>query len=327
MRRVGAPEVGAAHRTSIHRSRVQRTAGNRRRRRPQPIVPGHRAPAAHHLRPRGVAAPMPAAFGAVGHAHEGREGHPLESGIAEDAQSVEEIRSNVEILVEVVAALSASVAISTVCINGELHCIMTTIVFCELSSVFVLIRDYVLLSFELGVWRLDYNKIAAHALLRVVDGKMFALRVTSKLLERRKQKSALFLCQLPSLVETGFVDTLRKMGESEGPVSTMEWQDEQQLDLIMDRLVRDTWEGKGGCILDALCRKDGEGDGFSLSVVAAEKSSLVQACKDIVATQKLLVCEGTEAAMSCAAASILAHFHLGKFERRASCLVREYAIS
>ena len=164
----------------------------------------------------------------------------------------------------------------------------------------------------LGVWRLDYNKTVARVLLQIIGTNVFAARVAMKLLIRRKQKSALFLSQLPASVDIGFVDALHKMGEVEGPVSITENQDEQQLNLIMDRLVRDTWDGKAGCILDAVLRREHVNGSVTLSVDVAEKCVLVQACKDILASRKIVVSEGMDAAMSCAADSIFAHFQLGK---------------
>lgn len=94
-------------------------------------------------------------------------------------------------------------------------------------------------------------------------------------------------------------------------MSISETQDEQQLNLIMDRIVRDAWDGKEGCTLDFLLRKEIEEGVFALSVAVAEKCSLPQACKDIVTSRKIIVSEGMDAAMSCAADSALAHFQLG----------------
>jgi hypothetical protein len=49
----------------------------------------------------------------------------------------------------------------------------------------------------------------------------------------------------------------------------------------------------------------------ALCVAVAAKCSLTQACKDAVASRKIVVSEGIEAAMCCAADSVLAHFQLG----------------
>eukprot|EP00590_Aulacoseira_subarctica_P009634 CAMPEP_0172433464 /NCGR_PEP_ID=MMETSP1064-20121228/68222_1 /TAXON_ID=202472 /ORGANISM="Aulacoseira subarctica , Strain CCAP 1002/5" /LENGTH=746 /DNA_ID=CAMNT_0013181387 /DNA_START=156 /DNA_END=2393 /DNA_ORIENTATION=- len=216
-----------------------------------------------------------------------------EQGSSRDSASDSEVsyasdcsRSKRGLFVELLAALIACVTTSTVCVNG--------------------------------VWRLDYNKTVARVLLQIIGTNVFAARVAMKLLIRRKQKSALFLSQLPASVDIGFVDALHKMGEVEGPVSITENQDEQQLNLIMDRLVRDTWDGKGGCILDTLLRSELVNGSVTLSVVVAEKCVLVQACKDILASRKIVVSEGMDAAMSCAADSIFAHFQLDALAAYAS---------
>lgn len=133
------------------------------------------------------------------------------------------------------------------------------------------------------------------------------MQLASKLLKHRKQKSALFLSQLPALVDVGFVEKVK----TAGPLSISESQDDQQLNLIMDRIVRDSWGGREGCILDFFLRKEMMDGAFALCVVIAAKCSLTQACKDVVASRKIVVSEGMEAAMSCAADSALAHFQLG----------------
>lgn len=84
-----------------------------------------------------------------------------------------------------------------------------------------------------GVWKLDYNKIAARALLRVISQKNIAIQISSKLLKHRKQKSALFLSQLPTLVDVEFVEKIK----TAGPLSIRKNQDDQQLNLIMDRML------------------------------------------------------------------------------------------
>jgi len=83
------------------------------------------------------------------------------------------------------------------------------------------------------VWKLDYNKIAARALLRVISQKNIAIQISSKLLKHRKQKSALFLSQLPTLVDVEFVEKIK----TAGPLSIRKNQDDQQLNLIMDRML------------------------------------------------------------------------------------------
>lgn len=133
-------------------------------------------------------------------------------------------------------------------------------------------------------------------------------------MKHRKQKSALFLSQLPTLVDVEFVEKIK----TAGPLSIRKNQDDQQLNLIMDRIVRDGWGGREGCTLDFLVRKEMKNSACALCVAVAAKCSLTQACKDAVASRKIVVSEGIEAAMCCAADSVLAHFQLDALSNFAS---------
>jgi len=185
-----------------------------------------------------------------------------------------------EHVVEVVASLCVSVMTSSVCISG--------------------------------VWRLDYDRIATNALLGAIAGNKCAQNTACRLIEQRRLKSASFLTQLPSLVDTACLDSI-KSGLNGGPLSIMEGTDEQQLDIIMDRIVRDEFGEEGYCILDKLVRfENGNKTNFMIDIATRGKPKDISnhLCKALSPNSPSPFDEGKAAAQNCASSSTLAHFYL-----------------
>jgi len=185
-------------------------------------------------------------------------------------------------VVEVVASLCVSVVSSTACVNG--------------------------------IWRLDYDTIAAHALIGVISQDEFAKDTATNLIELRRRQSATFVAQLPSLLDTSGVENL-KGNPFDGPKTIVDDQDEDHLDLLMDQIVRDSFDDSSGSVVDALKLIKTQEPKIKISkslIKIAEKSS-TQILSSLISSPSQMLfftSEDKNKTLQCAASSSIANFQL-----------------
>jgi len=106
-----------------------------------------------------------------------------------------------------------------------------------------------------GVRVLEYDKIAAHALLCAIRDNPRALQMAAKLIERRRSQTASFMSQLPSLIDK--TPVTRLSGEFRGgpsaPKSIPE-DDEQRLGLLMNRIFYERHGKDNASVIEGLVR-------------------------------------------------------------------------
>jgi hypothetical protein len=197
-----------------------------------------------------------------------------------------------------------------------------------------------------GLWRLDYSKTAARALLTMIRRKPFLAKDAADLLQRQWRKATLFVKQIPSLVDTSAMDYLRlREGDpassssntaasgdtapdgTAAPSSTSTAADEQLQDLLMDRLVRDSISGAARIIagtnsgegepLHKIPRQGGDNMVDDLLVIAiSDKTMLANAspliCQSICSQgARQVTTSNLDVTMDSAISSLSAYFQFG----------------
>lgn len=178
-----------------------------------------------------------------------------------------------------------------------------------------------------GIWQLDFDRTAAHALLCASAGNCSGRATAAKLIEHRRRQSSTFLSQLPARIDTASLNSLLRGGERDGPKSIPEDRNEQRLDLIMDRIFFDPFEEK--TVLEYFVRKRVRKQGIRewagpCCVPVATKSSLDDVsgflCQDSEQKNEAIEShKGLDASIRVAARSALAHLQLDAF----SSLIKE----
>jgi len=106
-----------------------------------------------------------------------------------------------------------------------------------------------------GLKVLEYDKIAAHALLCAIRDNSRALQMASKLIERRRGQTVSFMAQLPSLIYKTPVTRLSGefRGSATGPKSIAE-DDEQRVGLLMNRIFYEKHGKDNESVIEGLVR-------------------------------------------------------------------------
>mmetsp|Transcript_51877 Transcript_51877/g.155692 ORF Transcript_51877/g.155692 Transcript_51877/m.155692 type:complete len:1076 (-) Transcript_51877:16-3243(-) len=174
-----------------------------------------------------------------------------------------------------------------------------------------------------GIWRLDFDRIAAHSLLCVSACDASARSTAAKLIGHRRRQSSKFLSQLPAQIDIACLNMLLRGEERDGPKSIPEDRNEQRLDLIMDRIFFDPFEEKTGrCVLEKFVRKRVSNMGKVWAgpscVPIATRSSLEDVCEYLCQDpeQRSEVIEshkGLDSSIRIASRSALAHLQLDAF--------------
>jgi hypothetical protein len=97
-----------------------------------------------------------------------------------------------------------------------------------------------------GTWSLEYNDIAAHALLCTSRGNVRALEAAAKLLDSRKSQAASFLAKLPTEVDISDVQSMFLKAP------TIEEEDEMRTGMAMDHMVYDPVRVNGRSMIEEL---------------------------------------------------------------------------
>lgn len=163
-----------------------------------------------------------------------------------------------------------------------------------------------------GVWKFDYDSIAAHALLGVISDDKIAKQKTTHLIEYRRQQSLSYISTLPSIVDTNYLERLDNLSMAvDGPKGIPEEHDDEQMNLIMDRIVRDPSINDQESIIDNL-EYDREQKSFWLHVAKTHRldQALSLICKPVTPRGSVIVSDDDRASLSFASSSILAHMQL-----------------
>jgi len=174
--------------------------------------------------------------------------------------------------------------------------------------------------------------VSAHALLGVISGDPFAKETAANLIQLRCRQSALFLAQLPSLLDTTGIETLKEKTEPfDGPKGISEDIEQEQLDLIMDRIFRDSFEQQWGNeeqlrgrekkmrnVIDSLklVRSSETNKKIKSALVRVAKESGMKMMSELICQPSLndkttfLSSEGKTSTLQCSALSAVAHLQL-----------------
>jgi len=124
-----------------------------------------------------------------------------------------------------------------------------------------------------GTWRLDFDQVAADALLNLTKTCSSAATIAANLLDHRRLQSASFVSQLPSMIHL----------ESLKIRATTNTEDEEKLNVIMDRIFFDKQSRSKRCAIEMLSlkrKKQASNDGWyeQFCVPVTMPSSLDRIC-------------------------------------------------
>lgn len=161
---------------------------------------------------------------------------------------------------------------------------------------------------------LEYDKIAAHALLCAIRDNSRALQMASKLIERRRGQTVSFMAQLPSLIYKTPVTRLSGefRGSATGPKSIAE-DDEQRVGLLMNRIFYEKHGKDNESVIEGLVRTRTGPDMNNRLISITQESSFddiaPRVCNEMrTDTDVSDELASLEIAKTCAAS----YFHLGK---------------
>lgn len=152
--------------------------------------------------------------------------------------------------------------------------------------------------FETGYWRLEYDIAATNALTGIISKNFVIKSETAQLIEHKRWQSASYLSKLPSLI-----------GAKNGVGTVI--QNENDLNMNMDRMFRDSYDQYNACVIDYLVF-DRVNETFWTSL--SKKSRMEDALRHISSSigMKHISMDRSKDAFTHAAASALAHLQLGK---------------
>ena len=161
-----------------------------------------------------------------------------------------------------------------------------------------------------GSWSLEYDGIAAHALLCTSRGNVRATETAAKLLESRKRQAAAFLAKLPTEVDISDVQsTFLK-------APTIEEEDEMRTGMAMDHMVYDPVRQNGRSMIEELLVRFKDRGKLSVqvdySVPISLESSFIDLSKRACYGDMESQTSENESTIGSASNSVFALFQLGK---------------